>query len=129
MGVVTAAGRRLEWILSLGMMVARVSSRVGAGSRWPGPSGGLWDGWDVSYLVTARTLGRRTPSLTRSAQGLWSRGRRTWSVRAIVAGRMTGLARSRFGAQRQVWCPFRASICIHAVISTPRATMAHQIRF
>jgi len=48
---------------------------------------------------------------------------------AIVARRVNRRSRNRFGSQRLAWCPFRASICIHPVISTARATMAHQILF
>jgi len=90
--------------------LARVSSRVGAGSRWPRVVRWLLGRVSEPQPGTARASSCRTPWLTRSTQGaLVARWRRTCRpVRAIVAGRVNRRSRNRLDSQRLAWCPFRA---------------------
>jgi hypothetical protein len=73
LSVVAATGRRLGLTLSLGCDVARVSSRVSAGSRWPGVARWLSGQRGGPQPGTASARSRRTPSLRRSAHGGFGR--------------------------------------------------------
>jgi hypothetical protein len=124
LSIVSAVGRRLVLILSLGCDGGPGVASAGRRSRWPGGRAVVvGTGVGEHQPGMARACSRRTPSLTRSAQGaLVPRRRRTCRpARAIVAGRVNRGSRNRFSSQPLAWCPLRASICIHAVISTARA--------